>query len=116
MIYVVEDDDAVRDSFRLILEARGFKVCDFSDSYSLFAYGVRKSASCFILDVNLPDESGLKILSRLRQNNIQLPVIMISGQSDNRMKAEAKRLNATAFFDKPVVMKEFIEALENINM
>jgi FixJ family two-component response regulator len=41
---------------------------------------------------------------------------MISGQSDNRMKAEAKRLNATAFFDKPVVMKEFIEALENINM
>jgi FixJ family two-component response regulator len=65
MIYVVEDDDAVRDSFRLILEARGFKVCDFSDSYSLFAYGVRKSASCFILDVNLPDESVKIIFSSL---------------------------------------------------
>ncbi len=114
MIYVVEDDDAVRDSFRLVLETCGYSVCDFQDSYSLFAYGVRHDVSCFILDANLPNESGFQILSRLRRNQIHSPVIMVSGKSSDEMKAEAEHLEVFAFFDKPLMMDEFIETMGRI--
>ena len=114
MIYIVEDDDAVRDSLRLVLEGRGYGVAEFTNSESFFAHGRFTDAHCIVLDVNLPGESGLEILSRLRRDAIGTPVIVVSGRASDDMKDTARRLDAIAFFDKPVRSLDLLASISKI--
>jgi two-component system response regulator FixJ len=102
MIYIVDDDEAVRDSLRLLLIAMGFAVEDFADADSFFARGAPHQGKCLILDVNLPGASGLEVLARLREEGSALPVVMVSGAGDAAARRRALELGAAAFLDKPV--------------
>jgi two-component system response regulator FixJ len=105
MIYIVDDDDAVRDSLRLLLLAMGFAVEDFACGASFFARGAPDRGKCLILDVNLPGASGLEILARLRAEGSNLPVVMVSGAGDAAARRRALALGAAAFLDKPVAFE-----------
>jgi two-component system response regulator FixJ len=102
MIYIVDDDDAVRDSLRLLLIAMGFTVADFACGAAFFARPAPDHGKCLILDVNLPGASGLEILAQLRAEGSELPVVMVSGCGDPATKRRALALGAAAFLDKPV--------------
>jgi len=102
MIYIVDDDDAVRDSLRLLLIAMGFTVADFASGAAFFARAAPDQGKCLILDVNLPGSNGLEILAELRAAGSELPVVMVSGGGDAAVKRRAADLGAAAFLDKPV--------------
>ena len=102
MIYVVDDDEAVRDSLRLLLIAMGFPVEEFGCGEAFFARAAPDQGKCLILDMNLPGANGLEILARLRAEGSTLPVVMVSGCGDQTARRRAHELGAAAFLDKPV--------------
>ncbi len=111
MIYIVDDDEAVRDSLRLLLIAMGFAVEDYCCGATFFERGAPDLGKCLILDVNLPGASGLDILARLRAEGSALPVVMVSGAGDAAAKRRAFDLGAAAFLDKPVAFDVLRRAL-----
>ena len=102
MIYLVDDDEAVRDSLRTLLTTFGFPVEDFASGREFFERADPAIGKCLILDVNLPGESGLDVLARLKADGSTMPVVMVSGRAEAAAKRRARELGAAAFLDKPV--------------
>ena len=112
MIFIVDDDDAVRDSLRLLLEAHGMTVEDFESTAEFAAAYRPHSRSCLILDLHLPEMSGLDYLASRGKNGPGLPVIMVSGRGDDASRERALKLGASAFLEKPVGNRELLSAIE----
>jgi two-component system, LuxR family, response regulator FixJ len=102
MIFIVDDDEAVRDSLRTLLETLGLPVQDFASAEEFLVGADVSMGTCVVLDVNLPGESGIKLLERLRRQFPALPVVMISGRADASARGRAIELGAAAFLDKPI--------------
>jgi two-component system response regulator FixJ len=100
-IYVVDDDDVVRDSLKALLESQEFVVEDFSSGGDFFSRR-NGGAACLVLDIHMPDMTGIDVLRRLRQDGDRLPVIMVTGRWDATIRAQADALGVVAFLDKPV--------------
>lgn len=101
LIYVLDDDAAVRDSVCALLNVSGFKTEDF-DSAAAFREGFQRgAAACALLDVRLPDANGLDISRDLRRDAPELPVIIMTGHADIPMAVEAMREGACDFLEKP---------------
>ncbi|WP_159587484.1 response regulator [Chelativorans xinjiangense] len=114
-ILVIEDDKAVRDSLRMVLELYGYEVDEYSSGEELLAHGVQNDGACVILDVNLPGANGLNVLEKLRAMDNPVPAIVVSGRATEEVHAQAKRLNALAFFDKPIDIDALIAVLGSIS-
>jgi two-component system, LuxR family, response regulator FixJ len=101
-VFIVDDDEAVRDSLRLLLEAYGMAVEDYA-STAEFARGYRGGGgACLILDQHLPGSTGLDFLSSTDGTKLDLPVILLTGRADPAIRARAVRLGVSAFLEKPV--------------
>ena len=111
LIFIVDDDDAVRDSLRLLLEAHGMIVEDFNSTAEFDAAARRHPRACLILDLHLPGTSGLDYLASLGEGGPRLPVIMVSGRGDGASRARAAELGAVAFLEKPVDDRELLSAI-----
>lgn len=100
IVYVVDDDAAVRDALRVLLESYGMMVEDYG-SIAEFSreYDPRRRA-CMILDLHLPGISGLDYLAS-RPSPCELPVIMITGRADAWSRIRAERMGVLAFLEKP---------------
>jgi two-component system, LuxR family, response regulator FixJ len=101
VVYVVEDDEAVRDALRILLECCGMA----AEGYGSIAEFVRDHKpgrkACLILDLHLPGMTGLDYLAS-RPLECALPVIMISGRADPSTRARAERMGVLAFLEKPL--------------
>lgn len=112
-IYVVDDDPAVRDSMRMVLESYGMTVLDYdSAEHFLEDSAARDSDGCLILDQHMPHMTGLQLLDKLRGNRIMLPVVMVTGRSDSSLKDSARKAGATVILDKPVSDEDLLQAIE----
>ena len=100
MVYVVDDDEAVRDSLKLLLETHGMAVEAYSSSEEFAQSYVPGRGSCLILDLHLPGASGLDYLAKQDDALAELPVIIITGRGDPASRARAERLGVIAFLDK----------------
>lgn len=114
LIYIVDDDEGVRESLGLVLELRGYQVDAFCDGRELMTCGAFELCRCIILDVHLPGESGMEILAKLRRQQIHVPVIVTTGQATHDIRQKAKNLNAFAFFDKPIDGKRLLETVADV--
>ncbi len=114
IICIIEDDAAVRESLRMMLELHGYGVEEFEDGAQFLARGRFDDPLCIILDLNLPGENGLKILARLRAQVIATPTFIVTGRADAGVRKEAKRLEALAVFEKPLPARELLAAVETI--
>lgn len=112
LIHILEDDPAVRDSLKLLLELRGFRVDAFACGADLLNCRDATQCACIILDVDLPGDDGFKILAKLRESGVDAPAIFVSGASSHAIRLQARRTNAVAFFDKPVRPDELFKAIE----
>jgi FixJ family two-component response regulator len=101
-ILVIDDDDVVRDSLKVLLETRGFNVVDFSSGRSFLAQRDEIGAGCIVLDVHMPEMSGLDVMKTLRQTGDNTPVVLITGRSDSLVQAKAEAYGAVAVLDKPI--------------
>ena len=112
MIFIVDDDDAVRDSLRALLEAHGMTVEDFESTADFAATDRQHPRACLILDLHLPVMGGLDYLASFGNEGPGLPVIMVTGRSDDASRARAFELGAVAFLEKPVDDRELLSAID----
>jgi two-component system response regulator FixJ len=114
-VYIVEDDEAVRDSLRVLLEASDYEVRTH-DNAMAFLCEAPAATGCVLTDVSMPDMSGLELQRRLNEQGSQLPVIVMTGQADIPTAVSAMREGAIDFLEKPfsgeVLREAIFHALE----
>jgi two-component system response regulator FixJ len=111
LIFVVDDDDAVRDSLRILLESHGMAVADFSSTRDFVAGYRRHPHACLILDLHLPVVGGLDFLASAAAKDLDIPAILITGRGDDATRERALQLGAVAFLEKPVDDGELMTAI-----
>lgn len=102
MVIVVDDDDAIRASMRFLLECEGIEVEDFASGPQLIAANWPPRAGCLILDLHMPEMSGLELLDRLRATSSSMPVIVVTGQANIGSRERALSAGALAVLEKPL--------------
>lgn len=100
-IYVVDDDEAVRDSLALQLEASGFAVVTFPSATEFLKQAGTLPAGCVISDVRMPEIDGIELQTRLSEMNANFPVIIVTGHGDVALAVRAMKAGAVDFIEKP---------------
>jgi two-component system, LuxR family, response regulator FixJ len=101
-VFIVDDDDAVRDALKVLLESYGIAVEDFA-SAAEFVRRYRPGArQCLILDQHLPQTTGLDFLESPQATALHLPVILLTGRGDRSIRDRAHELGVGAYLEKPV--------------
>jgi FixJ family two-component response regulator len=110
-IFIVDDDEAVRDSLKLLLESHGCRVEDYGTTRDFFRAFRREERQCLVLDHHLPGETGLDFLESRDGAALRLPVILVSGGGDTTLKDRAAKAGARAYFDKPLSDSELVATI-----
>ncbi|MFA6920899.1 MAG: response regulator [Gallionella sp.] len=101
-VFVVDDDDAVRDSLSMLLEAAGYTVATFSGANNFLDACTPDTVGCIILDVNMPDMDGPTLQGELARRGLLLPIIFLSGQGTIPLTVRTIKAGAIDFLTKPV--------------
>ena len=104
IVYVVDDDEAVRDSLRWLLEGNGFTVKVFESAERLLEstkQSNQKLHGCLILDVRMPGMTGIELHDELIKNDVDLPIIFITGHGSVSIAAKSMKKGAIDFLEKP---------------
>ncbi len=101
IIYIVDDDPAVRDALGVVFEIEGFEVQTFATGDSFLEAATSQTPGCVLLDVHMPGRSGIDILQELNADHYPAPVFIISGQGDIPMAVNAVKQGAFDFIEKP---------------
>ena len=112
LVYVVDDDDTVREALREVLEDDGRLVEDFANCEDFLLSFKPDASAVLLIDAYLPGMQGLDLLRKLRLDNCHFPVIMITGNSDVGQAVEAMKAGAADFIEKPVGRDELIASLD----
>ncbi|WP_020592098.1 response regulator transcription factor [Kiloniella laminariae] len=112
MIYLVDDDTAVREALTLLLETIGMKVLSFPDPFSFLDKFGSLAPGCIILDIRMPGLSGLKLQEKLAIASCDWPIIVISGHGDINACRQAFRNGAIDFLSKPIDEQDLIDAIQ----
>lgn len=110
-VCVIDDDAEVRGSIDSLLRSSGFETALHETTAAFLAAGVPTVASCLVLDVRLPGESGLDFQERLAAVGIDMPVILITGHGDIPMTVRAMRAGAIDFLPKPFSDEQMLAAV-----
>ena len=100
-VFVVDDDEDVRESLSLLIEMVGLKVQMYGSAQHFLADYDPAQAGCLVLDVRMPGMSGLELQSKLAAEGVGLPIIIITGYGDVPMAVDALRMGAVNFIEKP---------------
>jgi two-component system response regulator FixJ len=101
VVFVVDDDAAVRDSLATLLKLAGFDVSAFDSAVRFLSDGQPKSGDCLIADIRMPDMDGLTLQQELIRRGSRLPVIIITGHGDVPLAVQAMKAGAVDFLEKP---------------
>ncbi|HEX3972189.1 MAG TPA: response regulator [Stellaceae bacterium] len=110
-IFIVDDDEAVRDSLKLLLESHGCQVEDYGSTRDFFRAYRKGARQCVVLDHHLPGETGVEFLESHDGANLRVPVILVTGGGDQALKARATKAGALAYFDKPINDSELVSTI-----
>jgi two-component system response regulator TtrR len=112
LIYIVDDDDAIRDSLRWLLESTGYRVSAFSTAERFLGAYKTGVAACLVLDVRMPGLSGLELQQELNRRGEALPIIFITGHGDVPMAVNALKSGAFHFLEKPFKDEQLLAVIE----
>jgi len=110
-VYIVEDDDAVRESLQLVLESVGYKARAFSSANAFLDKYHADMAGCLVLDIRMPGMNGMELQRKLNDCNSMLPIIFVTGHGDVPMAVEAMQQGALDFVQKPYREQELLEKI-----
>jgi len=111
IIYVVDDDDAVRQSLDFLLRTAGFTVRTFESGKVFIESMPSLKSGCIITDVRMPEISGIDLLRRVKAQDADVPVIMITGHGDIALAVEAMKIGAADFLEKPFNDDQLLDAV-----
>jgi FixJ family two-component response regulator len=111
IVYVVDDDVSVRESLELLLRFEGFQVETFASARDFLERSRTDGPGCVVLDVSLPDLSGLDLQKLLLTDRANLPIIFITGYGDVPTTVQAMKAGAVEFLTKPLDNTALIDAI-----
>jgi FixJ family two-component response regulator len=112
-VVVVDDDISVRESLELLIQNEGWQPALFESAHEFLARSPTVVPSCLILDVNLPDLSGLDIQRRITDAKFSIPIIFITGYGDIPTSVRAMKAGAAEFLTKPLDNEVMIGAIRD---
>lgn len=110
-VYLVDDDEAVREAIALLLRTVGLQVRSFASPDGLLVHLDTLAPGCLILDIRMPVMSGLKLQQGLNERGVTWPTVVISGHGDIEACRRAFRNGAIDFLSKPVDEEDLLDAI-----
>src|SRR6058998_1963518 len=113
-VYVVDDDEAVRDSLQWLLEGKDYRVRCFDSAESFLSRYDPREVACLIVDVRMSGMTGLELQDRLLERKSPLPVVFITGHGDVPMAVNTMKKGAMDFIQKPFKEDELVSLVERM--
>jgi two-component system response regulator FixJ len=110
-VAIIEDDEAVLHSLRLLLEGRGMEVVCHSSAESFLATAEDQLPGCIVSDVRMPGMSGVELQYELKRRNLSVPIILITGHGDIAMAVTAVKAGAADFIEKPFDDEQLVASI-----
>ncbi len=111
-VFIVDDDEAVRDSLRLLLKSIGLPVRTFASAQEFLPGYEARQPGCLVLDIRMPGMSGLELQQQLNMRGATIPVVFITGHGDIPMAVEAMQHGAFDFLQKPFRDQDLIDRVQ----
>lgn len=112
IVFVVDDDESVRESLVNLIRSAGLRVETFASAQQFLASPRAGVPSCLVLDVKMPGLSGLDLQQRLAEVNIEIPIVFITGHGDIPTSVRAMKAGAVEFLTKPFRDQDLLDAIE----
>jgi two-component system response regulator FixJ len=110
-VYIVDDDEAVRDSLAVLLESKAYAVRSFGSGPEFLEAAPSLPAGCLIVDIRMPEMDGLELQQRLTERTLDFPMIVIAGHGDVPLAVRAMKAGAVDFIEKPFAADTIIDSL-----
>jgi two-component system response regulator FixJ len=111
LVYIADDEAAIRDSLAMLLRSVGLASTAFADARDFLAAYRGRSHACLVADVRMPGMSGIELLEALRARGAALPVIIVTGHGDIAMAVRAMKIGAADFIEKPFHDQTLLDAV-----
>src|SRR5580704_15513702 len=112
IVFVEDDDASVRDAVKRLIVSVGLRVQTFGSTGEFLSSKRPEAPACLVLDVRLPDVSGLELQRDLSAANVHIPIIFITGHADVPMTVRAMKAGAVEFLTKPFRGQELLDAIQ----
>jgi two-component system, LuxR family, response regulator FixJ len=112
-IYVIDDDDAVRQSLQFMLKAAGIEARTFESAKAFMEVLPQVTSGCIVTDVRMPEITGIDLLRHVMKTHPDLPVIVITGHGDIALAVEAMKIGAVDFLEKPFDGQQLLTAVRS---
>jgi two-component system response regulator FixJ len=110
-VYIVDDDEAVRDSLSCLLEAKGYVVKSFGSALDFLAAAPALPIGCLIVDIRMPKMDGLELQERLKARALGFPMIVVTGHADVPLAVRAMKAGAIDLIEKPFASETMLDSL-----
>ncbi len=111
VVYVVDDDLAVRKGLERLLRSAGLAVETFASAAAFLGRSCSDSVGCILLDVRMPGQGGMALQAELADRSVDLPIVFLTGHGDIPMTVEAMKKGAVDFLTKPVGEEDLLDAV-----
>lgn len=112
-IFILDDDEAVRDSLSMLVESAGYKAETFASCSEFLARPPFPPQACLLLDIHMPEMTGLQLQDELARRGLKLPVIVMTGQADVPVAVRAMKAGARDFIEKPFSDEVILGSIRN---
>jgi two-component system response regulator FixJ len=110
-VYIVDDDEAVRDSLSALLESKGYEVASFGSAPEFLDTARSLPAGCLVVDIRMPEMDGLELQRQLIERSFGFPLIVITGHGDVPLAVRAMKAGAVDFVEKPFAAESILDSL-----
>lgn len=111
VVHIIDDDEAMRESLAFLLDTAGLRAHVYESPVPFLQALPVDEPACVVTDIRMPEMSGVDLLRRLREDNREVPVIVITGHGDIPLAVEAMKLGAADFIEKPFADDVLINAV-----
>lgn len=112
IVFVIDDDAAIREVIAKLISTMGLRVETFGSTAGFLQHERPAAPSCLVLDVRLPESSGLELQRELAESGIEIPIIFITGHADVPMTVRAMKAGAVEFLTKPFRGQDLLDAVQ----
>ncbi len=112
LIRIVDDDPDFSEGLAFLLESKGWRVASFSNAANFLKSDAPSEPGCLILDIRMPNMSGIELQAEMRRRGIDLPIIILTGHADVESAVKTLKMGAVDFLQKPVDSEALFESIE----